>query len=320
MYSIFKQTFPATAVEHSIYCRFYGGREKNLVLAGANQLRIFRLITVAESKPGRKDFAENQPPMTKLECLATYNLYGSVVSMAAASLAGSQRDILLLSFSHAKLSLVEYDPQADNLKTLSLHTFEDEGIGRDHKPPEIRVDPEGRCAIMLVFRNTLAVLPFRKDSAQETNVTLSSYVIKLTQLEERVDNVVDVQFLHGYYEPTLIILYEPVGTFAGRTAVRLDTCCMVAVSLNTQQRVHPIIWSLTGLPFDCAKLLPVPKPLGGALILATNSVIYVNQSVPPFGVAVNSIADHSTNFPLSESFIFYFTLFIFQRMRRFFLG
>lgn len=131
-------------------------------------------------------------------------------------------------------------------------------------------------------------------------MTLSSYMIKLSDLEERVDNVIDVQFLHGYYEPTLIILYEPVGTYPGRIAVRQDTCSMVAVSLNTQQRVHPVIWSLNGLPFDCSQLLPVPKPIGGALILATNSVIYVNQSVPPYGVSVNSIADHSTNFPLSK--------------------
>lgn len=115
-----------------------------------------------------------------------------------------------------------------------------------------------------------------------------------------MDNVIDVQFLHGYYEPTLIILYEPVGTFPGRIAVRQDTCSMVAVSLNTQQRVHPVIWSLNGLPFDCSQLLPVPKPLGGALIFAINSIIYVNQSVPPYGVSVNSVADHSTSFPLSK--------------------
>lgn len=98
---------------------------------------------------------------------------------------------------------------------LIFFCFLDEGIGRPHKIPHIRVDPEGRCAAVLIFRNTLAILPFRKDLAHESNVTLSSYIINLTDLEERVDNVIDVQFLHGYYEPTLIILYEPVGTFPG---------------------------------------------------------------------------------------------------------
>lgn len=37
---------------------------------------------------------------------------------------------------------------------------------------------------------------------------------------------------------------------------------MVAISLNIQQRVHPVIWTVTGLPFDCIQVLPVKKPIG----------------------------------------------------------
>lgn len=85
-----------------------------------------------------------------------------------------------------------------------------------------------------------------------------------------------------------------------RIAVRSDTCTMVAISLNIQQRVHPIIWTVTSLPFDCTRVLSIKKPIGGCLIMAINSVIYLNQSVPPYGVSLNSIADHSTSFPLSE--------------------
>lgn len=62
----------------------------------------------------------------KLECLATYTLFGNVMSMQAVSLSGSSRDSLLLSFRDAKLSVVEYDPEAHDLKTLSLHYFEEE--------------------------------------------------------------------------------------------------------------------------------------------------------------------------------------------------
>lgn len=45
--------------------------------------------------------------------------------------------------------------------------------------------------------------------------TLASYVIILKDLDEKIDNILDIQFLHGYYEPTLLLLYEPVRTFAG---------------------------------------------------------------------------------------------------------
>lgn len=87
-----------------------------------------------------------------------------------------------------------------------------------------------------------------------------------------------------------------------RIAVRQDTCAMVAISLNIQQRVHPIIWSVSNLPFDCYQVVPVKKPLGGTLIMAVNSLIYLNQSIPPYGVSLNSLADTSTNFPLSKKY------------------
>lgn len=105
------------------------------------------------------------------------------------------------------------------------------GWTQHHHIPMVRVDPEGRCAVMLVYGRKLVVLPFRREtalddtelldvkpcsSATNTKVpVLASYMIILKELDEKMDNVIDVQFLHGYYEPTLLILYEPVKTFPG---------------------------------------------------------------------------------------------------------
>jgi cleavage and polyadenylation specificity factor subunit 1 len=112
----------------------------------------------------------------------------------------------------------------------------------EHRLPEIRVDPENRCAVMLGYGRKLIVLPFRKEPTPEdaelmqtsmmdikpsmqqlsnsTNPSikspvLASYSIGLKDLDEKMDNIIDVQFLHGYYEPTLLILFEPIKTFSG---------------------------------------------------------------------------------------------------------
>lgn len=88
--------------------------------------------------------------------------------------------------------------------------------------------------------------------------------------------------------------------------MRQDTCAMVAISLNIQQKVHPIIWSVSNLPFDCYQAVAVKKPLSGTLIMAINSLIYLNQSIPPYGVSLNSLTDNCTNFPLSKYYIIFF--------------
>lgn len=60
--------------------------------------------------------------------MAQYNLFGNVVSLQSVNLANSPRDALLLAFADAKLSIVEYDPETHDLRTLSLHYFEEEDM------------------------------------------------------------------------------------------------------------------------------------------------------------------------------------------------
>ncbi|XP_047519601.1 cleavage and polyadenylation specificity factor subunit 1 [Pieris napi] len=323
MYSICRQTHPATGVEYAVSCCFFENDEMCLVTAGANILKVFRLVPEGTTKEVNAA-GQPIPPKMKLECLASYTLWGNVMSISSVKCPSAGRDLLLVSFREAKLSVLQYDPQTNNLVTLSMHYFEEDDMknGWTTHPhiPWIRVDPEFRCAVMLLYGKKLAVLPFRKDLTSEEGdpleakpleddkknqtqpmmraPTLASYVIVLKDLDEKIDNILDLQFLYGYYEPTLLLLYEPVRTFPGRVAVRSDTCSMAGVSLNMSARVHPVIWSTGGLPFDCLQAVPVQKPLGGCLILAANSLIYLNQSVPPYGVSLNSIATHTTNFPL----------------------
>uniref|UniRef100_A0A8C1A824 Cleavage and polyadenylation specificity factor subunit 1 n=1 Tax=Cyprinus carpio carpio TaxID=630221 RepID=A0A8C1A824_CYPCA len=296
MYAVYRQAHPPTAVEFAVYCNFISSQEKNLVVAATSQLCVYRIIYDVESTSKSENRKE------KLEQVASFSLFGNVMSLASVQLAAANRDALLLSFKDAKLSVVEYDPGTHDLKTLSLHYFEEpelrEGFVQNVHIPMVRVDPENRCAVMLVYGTCLVVLPFRRDTLTDEqegivgegqkSSFLPTNIIDVRELDEKLLNIIDMKFLHGYYEPTLLILFEPNQTWPGRVAVRQDTCSIVAISLNIMQKVHPVIWSLSNLPFDCTQVMAVPKPIGGVVVFAVNSLLYLNQSVPPFGVSLNS--------------------------------
>ncbi|KAG9472914.1 hypothetical protein GDO78_016085 [Eleutherodactylus coqui] len=312
MYAVYRQAHPPTGLEFSMYCNFFSNAEKNLVVAGTSQLYVYRLNHDAESFSKGDKGSDGKGHKEKLELMASFSFFGNVMSMASVQLAGAKRDALLLSFKDAKLSVVEYDPETHDLKTLSLHYFEEpelrDGFVQNVHIPKVRVDPSGRCAVMLIYGTRLVVLPFRRDTLSEEHdgqmpegqksSFLPSYIIDIRELDEKLLNIIDMQFLHGYYEPTLLILFEPNQTWPGRVAVRQDTCSIVAISLNILQKVHPVIWSLSSLPYDCTQALAVPKPIGGVVIFAVNSLLYLNQSVPPYGVSLNSLTNGTTSFPL----------------------
>ena len=126
-----KTPHPPTGIEHSLYPNFYGFGEKNLVVAGANILRVFRMVPDESDLRDRlnpiretEDDTDVRPPKMRLECLSSFELNGSIMGLEKVTLPGSVRDTFVMSFPEAKLSVVEYDPETHDLRTLSLHIFE----------------------------------------------------------------------------------------------------------------------------------------------------------------------------------------------------
>lgn len=48
MFSICKQTIPATEVEFAVKCSFFNNLEKCLVIGGANILKVYRILPDVE--------------------------------------------------------------------------------------------------------------------------------------------------------------------------------------------------------------------------------------------------------------------------------
>ena len=64
MFSLIRTPHPTTGIEHSIHARFFGSWENNLIVAGTDNLRVFRLVPDPEGQVVGAD-----KPKMKLECL-----------------------------------------------------------------------------------------------------------------------------------------------------------------------------------------------------------------------------------------------------------
>jgi cleavage and polyadenylation specificity factor subunit 1 len=148
MFSIFKTIHPPTSIEYAVWARFTSPVENNLILSSANHLYVYRINIHT----------------TKFECLHTFILWGNICTVTPCRLGPSLKDALFLSFMDAKLSLIEFDPTIQDIKTLSMHYFEDElakeGQWFNFSPPIVRVDPDMRCACMLIYNCKLVIIPF----------------------------------------------------------------------------------------------------------------------------------------------------------------
>lgn len=63
--------------------------------------------------------------------------------------------------------------------------------------------------------------------------------------------------------------------------------------------MHAVVWNVSGLPTTINQCFSLPTPIGGACLIGDNEVIYLNQAVPPCGLALNSDADEFTRFPFA---------------------
>lgn len=312
MHSIYKTIHSPSAIDNSVFCYFRSSSENNLITSNANRLNVYRFYTFKEPCENN----QTKSSLNKLELVESFLLFGTVSSIKSCRYGNMNKDSLIIAFKDAKLSIIEYDEKFCDLKTISIHYFEDEfaknGNQYNIHDPILRVDPNMRCACMLIYGFKLVVIPFitshdvtenSSDNSEESSKSLSSYTIDLKSIDNWLEmRIIDIDFLHGYYEPTLFVLSESNMTWVGRYAIKKDTCNSVALSLNLNQKTHPIIWPVEKLPSDCLKCHAVPDPIGGVIIFAVNSLIYINQSVPSFAVSLNSIAKQTSHYPFKTCF------------------
>ncbi|KAJ3100898.1 Cleavage and polyadenylation specificity factor subunit 1 [Phlyctochytrium planicorne] len=331
MYALWKEAHPPTAVDASVEARFISPDAVNLVVAKSHILQVYNVIEVDEDTgkacsnitngdAGHQN-GVNQGDFRKvarLELAGEFRLQGNITSMAAVrtstSVGAAGMDSILLTFRDAKMSLIEYSRSQQTIVTVSIHYYEKEELKKDlvgeRTPPEVRVDPQFRCAAMTFYGDKVAILPFKQDGgvqAEGDDATikhpfLPSFVIPQTAFDFKIKNIIDFEFLYGFVEPTLAILYETVQTWTGRLAARRDTRALIVISVDTTMKTFPIIYHVQQIPYNAYKIVPLPLPVGGVLVLSTNALIHIDQtSVPGVACAVNKFYGLEVDLPTPPS-------------------
>ncbi|KAM7491713.1 hypothetical protein LguiA_034634 [Lonicera macranthoides] len=293
------------------------GPVPNLIVSAGNVLEVYIVRVQEEGSSSREGAGETKRggvmagvTGASLELVCHYRLHGNVESMAALSIGGGdggkRRDSIILTFQDAKISVLEFDDSIHGLRTSSMHCFEGpEWLhlkrGRESfaRGPLVKVDPQGRCAGVIVYGLQMIVLKAAEagglvgdDNAFTVGGTVSariesSYLISLRDLDMK--HVKDFIFIHGYIEPVMVILHERELTWAGRVSWKQHTCMISALSISTTLKQQPLIWSATNLPHDAYKLLAVPSPIGGILVIGANTIHYHSQSASCI-LALNNFA------------------------------
>ncbi|KOS21575.1 Protein cft1 [Escovopsis weberi] len=199
----------------------------------------------------------------------------------------------------------------------------------------LAADPGSRCAAFKFGTRNLAILPFKRfeeedlemddwdedldgprpparepvpaalnghgggeDSDNIEAAYSPSFVLRLPLLDASLLHPIHLTFLHEYREPTFGILYssQPPSLSLGLR----DHLSYEVFTLDLQQRASTTILSVANLPQDLFRVVALPAPVGGALLVGQNELIHVDQAGKPNGVAVNPMAKQMTSFSLTD--------------------
>ncbi|KAH6692672.1 CPSF A subunit region-domain-containing protein [Plectosphaerella plurivora] len=249
-------------------------------------------------------------------------------------------EALLVHSRVARLSLVQWDPEKNGIDDISIHYYEkDEYQGAPFSGPLrshdslLAADPQSRCAALKFGLRYLAFLPFRQSdedidmddwdedmdgprpvreqpassslhAANGSSSSLApvpytaSFVLPLPQLDPDLLHPVHFAFLHEYREPTFGI----VSSTKRRSHQRAndDHFTYKVFTIDLQHKTSTSILAVAGLPQDIFKVVPMPSPVGGALLVGENELIHIDQSGKTNGVAVNPFTKDTTNFSLAD--------------------
>lgn len=324
----YTELIPPSGVTAALSLPFTSSGANNLVVARTSLLQIFRV-----------DYVNNGQD-AKLILIAEYNLAGTVTSLGRVKPQSSKSggDAVLVALRDAKLSLIEWDPALHSITTSSIHYYEQGDLQAAPWQPDLSdcvsrltIDPSSRCAAFNFGVNHLAIIPLchtSDDLAMDDDFETAengdakhgqsptktsdgptdshdvshhpSFVLPTTALDPGLLHPVDIAFLHEYRDPTIGILYSTAARSSNMAPERKDVTIYAVYALDLEQKASTSLQSVQRLPNDLYRIIPLPLPVGGALLVGSNELIHIDQGGKSSAIALNEFARECSAFSMAD--------------------
>lgn len=300
-----------SAVTSSLACNFIDPHKKHLLLGKATTLEVYEVFSLKNPSSEKNDY--------RLVLVALYKLQGLITDLRAIRTVGNPNlDYVLVSTKTAKVSCIRWHPYKHNISTVSLHYYEHVLQSLTYESvynSSLIVSPSQNSVFCLRRNNLLVLLPFTKledemdgDEEPQAKVTEmedgekkdddrergqlplfgSSTVIDIASVDPSIGEVIDLQFLHNYREPTVAIISNRRSTWAGLLPREKDTVIYTVLSLDVNNASATTILQIENLPYDIHKIVCLPAPLSGSMLIGCNEILHIDNSGITRRVALNS--------------------------------
>lgn len=152
--------------------------------------------------------------------------------------------------------ILECKTVGDNLEIITkAHGNVADRIGKPAETGILAViDPKARVIGMRLYDGLFKIIPLDKDTVE----------LKATSLRMEEMSVQDIEFLHGCSTPTLIVIHQDLN---GRHIKTHE------INLREKEFVK-LAWKQDNVETEASMLIPVPMPLGGAIVIGQESIVY----------------------------------------------
>jgi DNA damage-binding protein 1 len=227
-----------TAVTACVTGNFTSASDLNLIVAKNTRLEIY-LVTPEGLRPVKE-----------------VGLYGKVAVMKLFRPQHEKKDLLFIVTMRYNAMILECVNDADNLDIITkAHGNVSDKIGKPSETGILAViDPKARVIGLRLYDGLFKIIPLEKDNSE-----LKASNIRIDELQ-----VHDVEFLHGCANPTLILIHQDVN---GRHVKTHE------ISLREKEFVK-VPWRQDNVETEASMIIPVPSPLGGAIIIGQENILY----------------------------------------------